>query len=370
MRCFQGRVPRILLAGAIALAVGGTAVAEQRRDARRQQQQQQQQQDKLDEAQRQQVQALVRLADQAMAGQEVPTDFTLEWHNDFLKALEGKTYVPFTIVMDKDAVGPAVAMYLRVVDADAASTEPAPPAADQARRGGQEAADPPPSTYAFEDVHFIDVKLKSGEERPRLQRAFAVPAGDYVVYVALRDRTPVAADAGQEPRATVLRQPVTVPDFWTDELTTSSVILAESVEQLAAPLAPEEQNVRPYTLGATEISPALDPTFSKDDLLSIIFLIYNPQLDGTNKPDVEVEYDFYRRTEEGEKYFNKTNPQVFNAETLPPQFDIKAGHQLVAGQELGLAPFPAGEYRLEITVNDRHSGRSLQRNVSFTVVES
>jgi hypothetical protein len=354
MSHLQSRVLHIVFLGAISSVLAGVAAAEQREAG-------QQQQDTLDQAQVQEVQALVTLADQAMAGEEVPRDFTLEWHADFLKAQEGKTYVPFTVVLDQTDVGPAVTMYLRVVSANG---QPGAPAAEEA--AGRPEADPEAPTYAFEDVHFID--LQADKAPRRVHRAFAVPAGEYTAYVVVRERE--AAAGAEAPRTTVLRQPVTVPDFWTEELTTSSVILAEAVEQLAAPLGPEEQSARPYTLGATEISPAFDPTFSKNDLLSIIFLIYNPQVDATRKPDVEVEYNFYHRTEEGEKYFNKTNPQIFNAETLPPQFDFEAGHQLVAGQELGLAPFPAGEYRLEITVNDRQAGKSVQRNVSFSVLES
>jgi len=111
-------------------------------------------------------------------------------------------------------------------------------------------------------------------------------------------------------------------------------------------------------------------TFSKKGELSIVFLIYNPVLGADKKPDVAVDYSFYQKvaTEAtGEKFFNKTNPQVFSAKTLPPQFDPASGHQLVAGQSLPLGAFPEGEWRLEIKVTDKLSGKTITHNVKFVV---
>ena len=78
--------------------------------------------------------------------------------------------------------------------------------------------------------------------------------------------------------------------------------------------------------------------------------MYNTGLDANKKPDITIDYGFYQKVadaEKGEKFFNKTNPQVFSAKTLPPQFDPAMGHQLVAGQELrpqrGVGDGDAGE---------------------------
>ena len=100
-------------------------------------------------------------------------------------------------------------------------------------------------------------------------------------------------------------------------------------------------------------------------------LIYNPKVDATNKPDVTVEYNFYQRQAgQPEKFFNKTNPQNLNAQTLPPQFDLAAGHQLQSGQAVPLASFPEGDYRLEIKVTDKIANKTLTREFNFTVTPS
>ena len=123
-------------------------------------------------------------------------------------------------------------------------------------------------------------------------------------------------------------------------------------------------------MGTTRIVPKHDRSFGKMEELSLIMLVYNPQLTSDQKPDLTIEYNFHQRGEAGEEFFNKTNPQQFNAQTLPPGFDVALGHQIVAGQSVPLTLFPAGEYRLEITVSDNEAGTTLTREVSFTVQET
>lgn len=332
--------------------VAPSATAQRRGDDRKQQ-------ERLSKEQRQEVQALVQLVDALTVGKPAPSDFTIAWHNDFLKAQEGKTYVPFTLTFDPaQTPSPSVAVYLRVAARQPAGAAPA--SGDEKKQDKKQEG----PVYAFEDVYFTQFRSESGQYR--VSRAFVVGTGDYDVYVAIREYAEGKRDA-KTIKAAVHTQSLTVPNFYTNDLATSTIILADRVEPLTAPLSPEQQAENPYTLGATRITPASDTKFSKQEELAILFLIYNPVLKG-NKPDVTVEYSFHQKTPEGEKYFNKTNPQQFNAETLPPQFDLTAGHQLVAGQTVPLMMFPEGEYRLEIKVTDNAAGgKSVTRDVLFAV---
>ena len=319
----------------------------------------------LDEAQRRQVQALIDVVRAAVQGQ-VPTERSFEWENDFLKGLEGKTYVPFTLVIDPVKVtSPTIAVYVLVTE-HAPADQPAAPDPDNDGRQSQADADQSEDiSPVFEDAYFIDVD-PSESVAHRLRRAFAVPGGEYDVYVAVKE-TSSSEDTEAPATVMMLKQGLTVPDLWNSELATSTVIMAQQIEPLAAPLSPEEQINDPYALGTMRIVPAADSTFARSDDLSLLFLVYNPRLNADNKPDVTVEYSFHQRTSAGEEYFNKTSPQHFNAATLPPSFDLSTGHQLVAGQALPLSSFPEGDYRLEITVKDNASGASVMRDVMFTV---
>jgi hypothetical protein len=120
-----------------------------------------------------------------------------------------------------------------------------------------------------------------------------------------------------------------------------------------------------------EIVPAFETKFTKKSELSTFMLIYNPKVDGSNKPDISVEYNFFQKPAgQAEKFFNKTSPQNLNAQTLPPNFDFAAGHQLQTGQAVPLASFPEGDYRLEIKVTDKIANKTLTREVNFTVSPS
>jgi hypothetical protein len=193
-----------------------------------------------------------------------------------------------------------------------------------------------------------------------------VPGGDYDVFVAVKEKN--TGDKKQPPAKTgVLRQDLTVPDFNKAELATSSVIVADTVEPVQTAMTNEQQQENPYTFGTMRIVPAADQKFEKNGELQVVFWIYGASQDATKKPDVQIEYNFHQKTPEGEKYFNKTAPQMLNATTLPPQFDMAAGHQLPGSLVVPLASFPAGDYRLEIKITDKPSGKTLTRDIAFTV---
>ena len=125
-------------------------------------------------------------------------------------------------------------------------------------------------------------------------------------------------------------------------------------------LAPDRQAENPYTFGTIKIAPSLDNKFKKADEFNIMFWIYGAGADAAKKPNIEVEYAFHQKTADGEKFFNKTDPQVMNAETLPPQFDLAAGHQLTGSLAVPLASFPGG--RLPPRVEGQRQGQREERD--------
>jgi hypothetical protein len=158
-----------------------------------------------------------------------------------------------------------------------------------------------------------------------------------------------------------------VPVLGGAELTTSSVILARSLEQLTTPIAPDKQQDNPYVYGTLKVNPSIDHVFPKSGDLQVLFWIYGAsQTDG--KPDVQIEFNFHQRQADGsQKYFNKTAPQEMNEKTLPQEFNLTAGHQLLSSLVIPLTSFPAGDYRLEIKVTDKPSGKAVTRDVNFQV---
>lgn len=344
---------------ALAVAATGTAGAAAQTPNRRQL-------ERIEQTERREGEAIVALADAALAGERTPSDFVLGWHNDFLKAQQG-TFVPFILTIDDPGTSAhALLVYLRAVVRRT-------PARSSVR------------VYPFEDVYPIDVKERT-RGPVRLVRGFSLEPGEYDLYVVARERVdPARPDLPR--RAAVLRQALNVPNFWSDELSASSVILADRLTVLTDPPRGEDLPDRPYLIGLSEIQPATDTRFRRDEELIVVFLVYNPSVTLEKKFDIEVEYHFFRLSaeprrgappadgsaarppaREGETYFNHTKPQRFTPAIMGPGFDPSAGQPVMAGQGVPLAAFPEGDYRLAIRVTDMLSGRSITRDVRFTVV--
>jgi len=316
---------------------------------------------------------------------------TIEFRNDVIKGQEGKVYVPFQLLINRDKVTTrTLVISTRMAPKGATGPEAAPAAAAPADKSKNAKATPAHSRYRWEDSWVVDLPAgPSAAKAYKVTGALSIEPGDYDLYIGLRQRaaadaavtkTPAQkaqaemtappateASAGAKARVTVIKRELAVPSLG-DELTTSSVIVADKVDVLQAAIPPEKQRENPYTFGQMKITPSEMNKFAKTDDLNIVFWIYGAQLDpGTKKPNVTVDYSFSQKTASGDKYFNKTDPQELNATTLPPQFDLAAGHQLPGSLQVPLASFPEGDYHLEIKVADKVSGKSITRDVTFTV---
>jgi hypothetical protein len=327
----------------LGLTAGPEAVLANQRVDRRQQA-------KLDDALRREGQALVEVAEAAENGR-VLSDFSMDWRNDFLKAQPG-TFVPFTIAIDTPMRSPFGAlMYVRVVVRE--------DAAGKKRRDA-----------VYETIFPVEANQVAALP-VRIRRGFAVPPGRYKVFVVLRERPPdpLSRPPGR-PRTSVMIRELDVPDFWVDRLVTSTVMLADRVEQLqdAVPAARLDEN--PYVVGTSRIHPAVGTTFRRGGELIVVFLIYNPSVGSDRHFDVQVDYHLYRKDPEGERYVTRTAPQRFTPAMMGAHFNPASGDPVMAGQGIPLATFELGEYRLGITVTDLLSRQSIARDVTFTVIGS
>lgn len=325
-------------------------------------------QDRLEEAQRKEGEALLSLADAAMSGRTA-SDFSIRWSNDFFKAQTG-TFVPFTVTIDRSSLTAADGlMYVRATRRDGGTA--------RSREGLVR--------YPFDVIFPVALTAPAGQP-VRITRGFAVAPGDYDVYIALRERSPDPFDAGKRLKGAVLKQPLTVPDFWTGELATSTVMLADSIDDVAAPVLGDEVLERPYVIGTHEIHKAAEAAFRRNRELIVVFLIYNPSGPAGKEFDIEVDYHLFRRdsgapaepasadgsrprARAGERYVTKTPSQRFTPSTMGSEFDPVTG-PILAGQGILLSSFQEGEYRLGITVTNLMSRQSLSRDVMFTVAGS
>lgn len=357
-RASARRTAALVVAMAVCLwiPVNGRLQTDRRTDAR------------LDEALKREGNALVRLADAASQGRSIPADVALDWRNDFFKAHPG-TFVPFTITFDARAfVSRHALMYIR------AERRGGSPAASRAGR----------HHHAYETI--FPLALPAGPDLAIVRRGFAVGPGTYRLVVVIREASadPLAPLKSRRSVAALV-QDLEVPDFWTGELTTSTLMLADRLERLPGPVPPDELEEDPYVVGSHRIHPALGRSFRRNSELIVVFLVYNPAVGPDKQFDVQVDYHLYRRNRPGElpgaagdhpparageRYVTRTNPQRFNPSLMGGQFDPAAGAPVLAGQGILLSAFEPGDYRLGITVTDLLSRKTVSRDVAFTVTGS
>lgn len=296
------------------------------------------------------------------AGKIPANDLALTWlGSDALRSQNNKIYVPFTVTLDPAAVTTGrVTVYWRVTSADA-PVEPPPPPPRGRRNKGDAREDAVPEYLSI-------VALEPGQTAPfRVSRAVAVSPGAYELSVIVKETPPAGKKLDHPARVGFVRQSLSVPDFWSGDLTTSSVIVGSRIDPLPAPLTPAQLFERPYALGNIEVIPAGTTRFSKRDELSVFMMIYNAKVDASNAPDVMVEFNFFNVANGSEKYFNRTNPQALNAQTVSG-LDPATG--LPNGQTVPLGAFPEGDYRMEIKVTDKLAGKAITRDVKFSVAGS
>jgi hypothetical protein len=314
----------------------------------------QQQQRKLSNDERDDYRAASALVDDVMSGkQPAPADVKVKFQNHFLKSSKN-VYVPYMLELSGARFSSfPVTMYVRAVQKPAAGSAPAAP--------------PKPGVeldWPFADVYFLTEKnIAVNGDVAELGRALELAPGEYTLYVAMRERQP--KDRKQQPKAVVLAQPLTVPDMNTG-LTTSSIILAKSLDPAPEQLTGQQQLEQPFTISGYKVVPSFGAPIASSGELMFVFFIYNEGIAASGKPDVDVEYLFYRANED--KAFTKLATQSFNATTLPGQFDLNQGHQVFVGQGIPVKDaFKPGDYRLELKVTDKTNGQTITRNVPFTV---
>jgi hypothetical protein len=222
----------------------------------------------------------------------------------------------------------------------------------------------PSNVLPFEDFEFVTSSAFADGTRT-IQRAITAGPGAYDVFVAWA----VTSQSAQSARVHVARRSITLAPA-TSELALSSIIIADRIGVRVTPYSAAEQRAHPYSIGATDIVPARDTVFTPDERLAAAFQIVNPAPDAAGKPDVIVNLRVARVNGTREEPVASLSPLVYNAGSLPADFDVRLGHPLIAALAVPLATIPRGTHRLLITVEDRIAKSVIASRAEFTVVGS
>ena len=147
-----------------------------------------------------------------------------------------------------------------------------------------------------------------------------------------------------------------VPRFNDDQLSNSSLILADDIQRVSS----KDIGLGQFVLGDLKVRPKLDQTFTPDDSMGVFLQIYNLKVDDkTHKADASVEY----RVTKAEK--DQTAPVL--------KFDLPAnkipehGEEMTLANEITLGSLAPGKYKLEVAMTDNVTKQTITPTTEFTV---
>jgi GWxTD domain-containing protein len=208
----------------------------------------------------------------------------------------------------------------------------------------------------FEDTVQVDVPPellpKTTENASVYWKAIPLRPGRYLLEIVLKD---VNGD-----RVGTWRRGIQVPEFLDDKLSTSSMILADQMHQVAT----RNVGTGNFVIGDTYVRPRVSgadgkpASFKRNQQLNVWMQVYNLEVDQkTKKPSATVEYDVVNTT---------TNKPVIHAVESTEQMG-NVGDQLTLKKTLSAANLQPGQYKLQIKVNDNISKQTVDPSTTFTV---
>jgi GWxTD domain-containing protein len=195
-----------------------------------------------------------------------------------------------------------------------------------------------PKTAENASVYWKALPLRISQNRYRL---------DIVVKDVNGDRTGTWSHAIQ------------IPDFSEDKLSSSTLIIADQMEQVAT----KNVGTGNFVIGTTKVRPRVAPSdgkpisFKRNQKLNFWMQVYNLSVDEkTHKPSATIEYNV---TDANHKAVIHT---VESTDTMG-----NVGEQVTLQKTLSAGNLPAGLYKIEIKVNDNLSKQTVDPTATFAV---
>jgi GWxTD domain-containing protein len=208
----------------------------------------------------------------------------------------------------------------------------------------------------FEDTVQMDIPAellpKETENSHVYWKALPLRPGRYRFDIVVKD---VNGD-----RAGSWSRGVQVPDYAEDKLASSSLIVADNME----PVAAKNVGTGMFVIGTTKVRPRVASAdgkpviFKRNQKLNFWMQIYNLGVDEkTHKPSATIEYDVTNAA---------TNKQVIKSVESTDQMG-NVGDQMTLQKTLSAANLGPGIYRIQIKVNDNISKQKVDPSATFAV---
>ncbi|MGH9450082.1 MAG: GWxTD domain-containing protein [Terriglobia bacterium] len=143
-----------------------------------------------------------------------------------------------------------------------------------------------------------------------------------------------------------------VPDYPDDTLESSSLILADLIQQVPT----TDVGTGPFVIGSTKVRPSVGDTFTQNQNLGLYMQVYNLGVNPkTHRPNAQIQYNLMQN---GKTIFTSTEQAS----------DIKnASSQLTIEKTMPLKPLAPGDYTVAVKVTDNIKKKTIDNTASFVV---
>ena len=150
----------------------------------------------------------------------------------------------------------------------------------------------------------------------------------------------------------VVNTRLAVPHFEDDQLSSSSLVLADQISRVSA----KDIGLGQFVIGDVKVRPKMDLTFAQNEPMGIFLQVYNLKVDQkTHKPDATVVYRVMRGDQQVLKY---DMPQA----QLPER-----GEEMTLENLVALDSFTPGKYKLEVAITDNLAKQTITPSAEFSV---
>jgi GWxTD domain-containing protein len=148
-----------------------------------------------------------------------------------------------------------------------------------------------------------------------------------------------------------------VPRFQDDQLSSSSLILADDMQRVSS----KDIGLGQFVLGDVKVRPKLDQSFASSDAMGVYLQVYNLKVDEkTHRSDTSVEYLVKR---------DKDTQPMLRFQVSPDKLP-QHGEELTLEQLITLGSLAPGKYQLQVAVTDNLAKQTITPTADFTVKPS
>jgi GWxTD domain-containing protein len=152
----------------------------------------------------------------------------------------------------------------------------------------------------------------------------------------------------------VVNARLAVPRFQDDQLSASSLILADQITRVSS----KDIGLGQFVLGDMKVRPKMDQAFLADGAMGIFLQVYNLKVDDKNhKPDASVQYRVMK---------DKDSAPVLTFDVPQNKLPIH-GEEMTLQDALTLGSLAPGKYKLQIAITDNLAKQTITPTADFTV---